>query len=135
MAEMHSFCILEQNNARKSQDDESKNEEPKRRALPAPFASPPFPSAEYQGYPLIGVPPDDTVYPLMKEVYKTSWGEAIKKSRVKAYGWVNGSVNCSTCKHSNSPFSYWLVPNKVELDQFMIRVEGKLILCRRIMVI
>src|SRR5579885_3811602 len=26
-----------------------------RRALPAPFNSPPFPSGEYQGYPLVGV--------------------------------------------------------------------------------
>lgn len=41
--------------------EESDNKESKRRALPAPFASPPFPSAEYQGYPLIGVPPSDTV--------------------------------------------------------------------------
>ena len=51
----------------------------KRRALPAPFASPPFPSAEYQGYPLIGVPPSDEVYPLMKTLYNTSYGDAIKK--------------------------------------------------------
>ena len=55
--------------------DEKKNgngeEQPEapRRALPAPFASPPFPSAEYQGYPLIGVPPDSSVYPLMKAIY------------------------------------------------------------------
>ena len=31
-----------------------------RRALPAPFDSPPFPSGEYQGYPLIGVPAGDS---------------------------------------------------------------------------
>src|SRR5262249_8781370 len=30
--------------------------EPKRRALPAPLLAPPFPSGEWQGYPLIGVP-------------------------------------------------------------------------------
>ena len=41
--------------------------EPARRALPAPFPAPPFPSAEYQGYPLIGVPPDTTEWPLMKD--------------------------------------------------------------------
>src|SRR5258706_1168096 len=30
--------------------------EPPRRAMPAPLSSPPLPGAEYQGYPLIGVP-------------------------------------------------------------------------------
>jgi hypothetical protein len=29
--------------------------EPPRRGLPAPLESPPFPSAEWQGYPLVGV--------------------------------------------------------------------------------
>src|SRR5262245_22730436 len=37
---------------------------PPRRALPAPFGSP-FPSREWQGFPLIGVPPSTNVYPLM----------------------------------------------------------------------
>lgn len=99
------------------------NEAPPRRALPAPFASPPFPSAEYQGYPLIGVPTDDTVYPLMKAIYKTSCGDEIKNSRIKAYGWVNGSGNFSNCKNSNTPNAYWIVPNRVEFDQFVFRVE------------
>src|SRR5262245_32346175 len=35
---------------------ESNEPEPPRRALPSPLASPPLPSGEYQGYPLIGVP-------------------------------------------------------------------------------
>lgn len=104
-------------------DGDPENKEPPRRALPAPFESPPFPSSEYQGYPLIGVPPSDTVYPLMKLLYKTKNGECIKRSRIQAYGWFNGSINASNCKHSNIPFSYWLVPNKVELDQFVFRVE------------
>ena len=106
-----------------SDDEESKSQEPPRRALPAPFQSPPFPSAEYQGYPLIGVPPSDTVYPLMKGIYKTPYGEAIKQSRVMAYGWINGSGNLSTCRNSNMPDSYWFVPNRFELDQFIFRVE------------
>lgn len=94
-----------------------------RRALPPPFPSPPFPTAEYQGYPLVGVPPDDTVYPLMKALYATRWGEAIKKTRIKAYGWINASGNISTSRHSNMPDSYWLVPNRIELDQFVFRLE------------
>src|SRR5579871_770743 len=44
--------------------DEPK-EEPARRAFPAPMASP-FPATEWQGSPLLGVPPDTTQYPLMK---------------------------------------------------------------------
>ncbi len=122
--EENNYCI-----ERKSTDDlsnngqEEKKEEPKRRALPAPFASPPFPSGEYQGSPLVGVPPDDTVWPLMKVLYRSPLGNAMKRNRIRAYGWFNGSGNISNCKKSNSPFSYWLVPNKFELDQYVFRLE------------
>lgn len=104
-------------------DSQTDNKEPPRRALPAPFESPPFPSAEYQGSPLIGVPPSDTEYPLMKAIYSTPCGEAIKRSRIKIYGWINGSGNLSTCRHSNTPDAYWIVPNRFELDQYVLRVE------------
>lgn len=102
-------------------DDEK--EEPERRALPAPFESPPFPSAEYQGYPLIGVPPDDTEWPLMASLKGSFWGDVFKYYRIRLYGWFNESGNVSNCKNSNSPFSYWLVPNRLELDQFVFRIE------------
>src|SRR5262249_45448996 len=78
---------------------------------------------EYQGYPLVGVPPDSNVYPLMKAIYAGPWGEEIKDSRIKAYGWVNASGNWSTAKNSNTPDSYWIVPNRYELDQFVFRLE------------
>lgn len=107
-----------------SSDDE--NKDPPRRALPAPFPSPPFPSGEFQGYPLVGVPPSDTVYPFMKFIYKTPWGDCIKKSGVQLYGWINASANRSTCKDSNTPDSYWIVPNRVELDQLLVRLERQL---------
>lgn len=107
-----------------SSDEE--NKEPPRRALPAPFPSPPFPSGEYQGYPLVGVPPSDTVYPFMKFIYKTPWGDCIKKSGVQLYGWINASANRSTCEDSNTPDSYWIVPNHVELDQLVVRLERQL---------
>lgn len=116
-------CNGQAESPEKEKNDKDEKKEPKRRALPAPFASPPFPSAEYQGYPLIGVPYDETVYPLMKAIYKTCWGDWIKDTGVKAYGWFNASANLSNCRHSNSPFSYWLVPNRVELDQFIFRLE------------
>jgi len=99
------------------------DDEPARRALPAPFPSPPFPSGEYQGYPLIGVPPDDTVYPLTEFLYDLPGGDILKDSRIRLYGWFNGSINASTCKDSNMPSSYWLVPNTPLLDQFVIRLE------------
>ena len=44
--------------------------EPKRRALPAPFEYP-IPATEYQGYPLVGVPADNTIWPLMKALQGT----------------------------------------------------------------
>ena len=118
--------------AKKEQEEgssEKKEEEPKvdpacyRRALPAPFHSPPFPTGEYQGYPLVAVAPDDSVYPLMQSFYDLPCGDCIKRSRIKAYGWFNASVNASNCHNSNIPFSYWLVPNKIELDQFVLRLE------------
>jgi hypothetical protein len=117
--------------AEQNHDDESackkeKPKEPPRRALPAPFPSPPFPSAEYQGYPLIGVPPSDTVYPLMNAIYHTRFGDAIKKTGVQAYGWINASANVSTSRDTNLPDSYWIVPNHFEMDQFIFRLEREL---------
>jgi hypothetical protein len=103
---------------------------PVRRALPEPWSSPPFPGHEYQGYPLIGVPYSTDVYPLMKAIYDstegTRWGEAIKDSRIKIYGWVTAEGNYSTAKNSNIPTSYWIVPNRFHMDQGIIRLEREL---------
>jgi hypothetical protein len=96
---------------------------PYRRALPEPWSSPPFPGHEYQGYPLIGVPPSTDVYPLMKAVYGGPCGDDIKDTRIKAYGWITSSGNWSTAHNSNIPTSYWIVPNRYEMDQFLFRLE------------
>jgi hypothetical protein len=96
---------------------------PPRRALSSPWDSPPFPSSEYQGYPLIGVPPSTKEYPLMKAFYGSSFGEAIKASRIKAYGWINGSYNWSTSDNSNQPISYWIVPRSIVLDQAVLKID------------
>ena len=45
----------------------------RRAALPSPWSSPPFPTSEYQG-PTIGVPPSDSVYPLMKALLRRPAG-------------------------------------------------------------
>jgi hypothetical protein len=106
------------------------NQEPSpeqpRRALPAPFDAPPFPSGEWQGYPLIGVPtPDPGQYPIMKAIYgaNTACSEAIKASRIQFTGWVNASGTWSTATNSNVPAVYWIVPNRYELDQLVFKLE------------
>jgi hypothetical protein len=100
--------------------------EPPRRALPAPFDAPPFPGSEWQGYPLIGVPPPDPgQYPFMKALYgaNTDWSEWIKNSRISFSGWVNASGNWSTARNNNIPEVYWIVPNHYELDQLVFKLE------------
>jgi hypothetical protein len=97
--------------------------QPARRALPEAFPSPPFPSSEYQGYPLIGVPVDTTEWPLMKALQGTWYGDVLNSERIRIYGWFNASYNFSNCKNTNTPDSYWIVPNAFELDQFVIRGE------------
>jgi hypothetical protein len=96
-----------------------------RRALPSPWPSPPFPNDEYQGYPLIGVPYPTNVYPFMKAVYgcDTDFTNCLKDSRIKFDGWATASGNWSTAKNSNIPTSYWIVPNRYNLDQLVFRLE------------
>ena len=97
--------------------------EPPRRALPAPFDSPPFPSAEYQGYPLVGVPYSTPPSPLMKALTGTPVGDFMNAHRLYLYGWINAAANVSSSSLSNSPESYWLVPNTALLDQLVVRLE------------
>jgi hypothetical protein len=82
-----------------------------------------MPSGEWQGYPLVGVPVDTTRWPLMKALQGTWYGDALDSERVRVYGWLNGSANWSTARHSNMPDSYWLYANQAELDQAVLRVE------------
>jgi Putative beta-barrel porin-2, OmpL-like. bbp2 len=97
------------------------NDEPKRRALPAPLDSI-FPSSDYLGpTPLIGAPDTDPIYPLTKALWSAF--PALKKARIKVYGWANFGVNASTSGKSNIPESYATVPNQIELDQGVLRIE------------
>jgi hypothetical protein len=97
--------------------------EPPRRAMPSPLESPPFPSSEYQGYPLIGVPYTTKEWPLQTALEGTWLGDFLKKNRIYTYGWVVAAGNWSTSKNSNLPDSYWLVPNEPILDQAIFRIE------------
>ena len=98
--------------------------EPKRLGLPAPLDSPPFPSGDWPlgGSQLIGVP-DTAVGPLMKWIYDGPNGQAWKDSRIKLYGWGEIGANASTSTQSLAPAGYPIRPNRIELDQFVIRVE------------
>jgi len=98
--------------------------EPPRRALPAPLDSPPFPSSEWQGFPLIGAPYGTKEYPLTKALYTLPGiGSFLKEERIKVYGWINASGNWSTSDNSNMPTSYWIFPNQPVLNQAIFRVE------------
>ncbi|WP_343745714.1 outer membrane beta-barrel protein [Chitinophaga sp.] len=88
------------------------------RSLPSPLSAPPFPGGEWVGNPLIGIPSDAPDYPLTKLL-----GLAQNKSRIKIYGWADVGANFSTSKNSNAPTSYNLVPNRVVLDQLILRIE------------
>jgi len=96
-------------------------QEPKRRALPAPL-DPLFPGSDYLGpTPLIGLPDTDPEYPLEKALWSAF--PALKANRIKVYGWVNVGFDFSTSNKSNIPESYAIVPNKLELDQAVVRIE------------
>jgi hypothetical protein len=98
--------------------------EPPRRAVPSPLNSPPFPNSDwsYGGSPEIGAP-DTNVPPLMEALYGGSNGQAWEQSRVKVYGWLEGSFNLSTSRDTNYPATYDIYANRAELDQAVLYVE------------
>lgn len=98
---------------------------PGRRGLPAPFDSPPFPSAEWQlggvDYP-IGVPDEDGRGPLQQALGCDAFGKWLDDNRIEVLGWINPSVNVSTSHDSNYPVSYISRPDALLLDQAIFRV-------------
>jgi hypothetical protein len=101
--------------------------EPERRALPAPWASPPFPGSEWQGYPLVGVPGGsaDSADGLLMKAIKSGpdHGETLKSLNIVIDGWVTASGNWSNAKQTNLPESYWVEPNSFQLDQLVLRTR------------
>lgn len=106
-------------NAASIRDTTKSNTKPQRRACPAPFDSI-FPMTEYLG-PTIGVPNTDPIYPLNKVLWCAI--PNLKCNDIRIYGWVNPSYNWSTSSQSNTPLSYDLVPNRIELNQLVLRIE------------
>lgn len=115
---------LSQAYAREWQGTNESGPEPPRRALPSPLNSPPFPNSDwsYGGSPEIGAP-DTNVPPLMEALYVGANGNAWEQSRVKVYGWLEGSFNLSTSHDSNYPSAYDIFANRIEFDQAVLYVE------------
>jgi hypothetical protein len=86
------------------------------RSLPSPLSSPPFPTSDWDGAPLVGVDATAPNYPLQKAL-------GITNSRVKIYGWGDVGGDISSSKHSNAPTSYDIIPNSIVLDQVGIKFD------------
>ena len=115
--------ILQREDSPQSQTTplEQTAKEPPRRALPAPLDGI-FPSSEYLGpTPLIGVPDTDPIWPLTKALWAAF--PALKKRKIKIYGWLNPGGAASSSNNSNIPESYAIVPNMVEMDQAVLRFD------------
>ncbi len=112
-------CFAEEPSVAPSNIGSPSSKEPARRAKPAPFDAI-FPSTEYLG-PTIGVPNTDPIFPLTKILWKDF--PKLEENNIRIYGWVNPSFNISSSKNSNAPLTYTIVPNHLELDQLVIRLE------------
>ena len=88
---------------------------PVSRAMESPLPSPPFPSSEWAGSPIIGLPDTTPDYPLQKALF----GEGI----VKLYRLDQRRREMSTSKKSNIPMAYDVAPNSLQLDQAVLRLE------------
>lgn len=87
-----------------------------KRSLPSPLESPPFPTSEWDGAPLIGIDATAPIYPLQKAL-------GLTKTKLRFYGWIDPGVNISSSKSSNAPTSYDLIPNNVILDQIGLKFD------------
>ncbi|GLQ45052.1 hypothetical protein GCM10007862_01030 [Dyella lipolytica] len=98
---------------------------PARRAMDAPFDSPPFPNSEWQMGGVaapIGVPDTNSTYPLEKALGCTKVGQWMQRNRIEIFGWINPSANYSSSNFTNFPLSYATRPNRVEFDQLVTNI-------------
>jgi hypothetical protein len=86
------------------------------RSLPSPLDSPPFPTGDWDGGPLVGADATAPIYPMQKAL-------GLTKTRFRFYGWVDPGANISSSKHSNAPTSYDIIPNNVVLDQVGLKFD------------
>src|SRR5260370_10687066 len=113
--------VAETEQAPAASEAPANTQEPTRRALTAPLDGV-SPGSDYLGpTPLIGVPDTDPGYPLTQAAWAIA--PALKDARIKVYGWINPGISVSTSNRSNIPESYAIVPNRLELDQAVLRIE------------
>jgi hypothetical protein len=62
----------------------------------------------------------------MREIQGTPYGDALLTEKIRCYGWVTTEGNWSNCKQTNTPDSYWIRPNRFDVDQALIRFERNL---------
>lgn len=92
------------------------------RVLPSPLPFPPYPATDWAyGEPLVGLPEDASDGPLQKVL-----GMANDRSRIKIYGWVDPGFNLSSSREINIPVSYNIIPNSLELNQAVLRIEREI---------
>jgi hypothetical protein len=114
---------------KKPGEEEPEAPPPPRRGFPAPFISPPYPQGgEWQGTPVPGAPltPPSDYGPLTQAMHAIQFagiGDWLHDERIRFYGWANASTNWSTNKTSNLPDSYWLDANRLNLNQFVFKIE------------
>jgi hypothetical protein len=101
-------------------------EKNKNRGMPDPWPTAPWPNSQYQGYPVIGVPPDFDMWPLMQWMQGTGFNTWLVDNKIRIYGWVTIEYNWSNDKNSNTPDAYWVRPNHLDMDQALLRIDRNL---------
>jgi len=86
------------------------------RSLPSPLPSPPFPTSDWDGAPLVGADATAPIYPMQKALGWTN-------THMRIYGWIDPAGNISSSKNSNAPTSYDIIPNNVVLDQLGLKFD------------
>ena len=88
------------------------------RALPSPLENPPYPFTDWtinSGYP-IGENWDANPGTLQHLLF----GTKLDSTHWRVGGWLDAGTSISNAKNSNLPDTYELVPNHIELDQFIL---------------
>ncbi len=100
---------------------------PAYRGDPPVMDNPPYP---FTVWPMGGTvnigQPNQTPYPLTSALLGGAHGDFWKQSGIQMYGWINVGMNISSSKNgafANTPASYDVVSNSVQLDQATFYIE------------
>jgi hypothetical protein len=96
----------------------------RRDQTPMPIDSPPFPMSDWTGPdPEVGFHDVWTPYALEQQIKGSPLGNFLSDMKIHPYGWIDVGANVSSSHKSNSPGTYDLIPNSIDLDQMVIRFE------------